>query len=76
MGRTRGGGISDGLLFAGSYGLGGSSGVICLPGETSIACAMKRTAAVLQSILMFAILIALGAWAYFHRRQIYRAIRY
>ena len=30
----------------------------------------------LQSALMFGILLALLAWAYFHRRQIYRAIRY
>jgi hypothetical protein len=76
MTRSKGGNISNGLLLGSFMSSGGASGVICLPDDTSTACNVKRAAAVIQSILTMIIIFALVAWAFFHRKKLYKAIRY
>lgn len=76
MTKSKGVGISDGVLLGSFFSSGGASGVICLSDDTSFACMAKRFAAVIQTILMVIVMLALVAWAYFHRKQIYKAIRY
>lgn len=75
MAKSKGGGIGDGLLLGSIFSSGGASGVICLSGDTSWACAAKRFAAVIQTILMVISMIAIIAWAYFHRKKIFKLIR-
>ena len=69
-----GGGISNGLLLGSFFSSGGASGGVCLS-DTSWACMAKRFAAVIQTIIMVIFMFAFVAWAYFHRKQIYKAIR-
>ena len=75
MAKGKGGGIGDGLLLGSSFSSGGASGVICLSDDTSWACAAKRFAAVLQTIMMVVIMIGIIVWAYFHRKKIFKLIR-
>jgi hypothetical protein len=72
---NRGNGISNGLLLGSIFSSGGASDVVCPSGDTSWACVAKRFAAVIQTIIMVIFMFALLAWAYFHRKQIYKAIR-
>lgn len=76
MSKSKGGGISNGVLLGSVFSSGGASGVFCPSGDTSLACMAKRFAAVIQTIIMVLIMFALVAWAYFHRKNIYKAIRY
>ena len=71
-----GAGLANGVLLGSSFGSGGASGVICLSDDTSLACTAKRFAAVIQTFFMLIIMTALVAWAYFHQKKIYKAIRY
>lgn len=76
MKKSNGGGISNGVLLGSFLSSGGASGVICLSDDTSFVCMAKRFAAAIQTILLVIIIFALVAWAYFHRKKIYKAIRY
>lgn len=77
MTKYKGGdGISNGLLLGSFFSSGGASGIVCLSDDTSLACMAKRFAAVIQTIIMVVFMFALVAWAFFHRKQIYKAIRY